>query len=161
MYIEVLTIVHVAISLIGIVAGFAVIFGMFGNNPMEGVAKIFLWMTILTSVTGFFYPIHEVTPGIVIGVLSLIVLAFTWTARYTKHMAGGWRATYVITAILAQYFNFFVLIVQSFEKVPALHTLAPTGKEPPFAATQGFFLLLFIVFTIVALKKFHPAQRTA
>jgi hypothetical protein len=161
MYIQILTIVHVGISLIGILAGFVVIFGMFGGNPLEGWTKVFLWMTILTSVTGYFYPIHGVTPGIVVGILSLVVLAIALVARYTKAMAGSWRTTYVITAILAQYFNFFVLIVQSFEKVPALHALAPTQKEPPFGITQGVVLVVFIVLTVIAVKKFHPAAGRA
>jgi hypothetical protein len=71
-------------------------------------------------------------------------------------MAGKWRATYVITAVIALYFNCFVLIAQSFQKVPALHKLAPTGNEPPFAIAQGILLVLFIVAGIRATKKFHP-----
>jgi hypothetical protein len=71
-------------------------------------------------------------------------------------MAGGWRSTWIVTAILAQYFNFFVLIVQSFEKVPALHALAPTQKEAPFKAVQLLTLLVFIVLTVLALIRFRP-----
>ena len=158
MYIQVLTIVHVAISLVAILAGFVVMFGMIGGKALDGPSKLFFWMTVLTSATGFLFPIHGVTPGIVIGVLSLIVLAFAWLARYSNGLAGGWRKTWVYTAILAQYFNFFVLVVQSFEKVPALHALAPTGKEPPFAITQGVVLVVFIVLTIMAAKGFKEAR---
>jgi len=158
MYIQVLTTVHVAISLVAIFAGFVVMFGMMGGNALDGWSKLFFWMTLLTSVTGFFFPISKVTPGIVIGVLSLIVLAFAWLARYSNGLAGGWRKTWVYTAILAQYLNFFVLVVQSFEKAPPLRALAPTQSEPPFAITQGIVLVIFIVLTIKAVKGFSAAK---
>lgn len=148
---------HVAISLIGIAAGFVVILGMLISRTLPLVTGLFLLATALTSITGFLFPYHGVTPGIVIGVLSCAVLVFALAARYVGHMAGGWRSTWIVTAILAQYLNFFVLIVQSFEKVPALHALAPTQKEAPFKIVQLLVLILFVVLTILALRKFRPA----
>lgn len=148
---------HVAISLIGIAAGFIVIFGMLASRTLPLVTALFLITTALTSLTGFFFPLHGVTPGIIIGVLSCVVLIFALVARYPGHMAGGWRSTWIVTAILAQYFNFFVLIVQSFEKVPALHALAPTQKEAPFKIVQLVALILFIVLAVLAVRKFRPA----
>ncbi len=79
-------------------------------------------------------------------------------ARYSFHMAGKWRSIYVITALMALYLNVFVLVVQSFEKVPALHAMAPTQAEPPFLVAQLVVLVLFIVLTILAVKKFHPER---
>jgi hypothetical protein len=149
---------HVAISLIGIVSGFIVVFGMFANNRMDAWTAIFLVSTVLTSVTGYiFFPFEKITPGIIVGVISLLFLAVAIGSRYVKRMAGGWSHAYIITAILSFYLNFFVLIVQSFEKVPALRAAAPTQKEPPFLIAQVAAMLLFIVFGFVAVKKFHPA----
>ncbi|HEX3661929.1 MAG TPA: hypothetical protein VHU89_10885 [Acidobacteriaceae bacterium] len=148
---------HVAISLIGIAAGFIVILGMIASRSLPLVTALFLITTVLTSLTGFLFPFHGVTPGIVVGILSCVVLAFAIVARYAGHMSGGWRSTWIVTAILAQYLNFFVLIVQSFEKVPALHALAPTQKEAPFKIVQLAALILFIVLAILALRKFRPA----
>jgi hypothetical protein len=112
---------------------------------------------VLTSATGFLFPFHGFKPSYVVGVLSLIVLALAIYARNSKRLAGGWRATYVVTAVIALYFNFFVLVVQSFEKVPALHALAPTQTEPPFKIAQLTVLVLFVVLGILATVKFHPA----
>jgi len=151
------TTIHVIISLVGIVSGLIVLFGMFGGKRLDGMTAVFLVTTVLTSVTGFGFPFVHVTPGIILGVLSLVVLAVSIPARYTFRMAGKWRAIYVITAVVALYFNCFVLVVQSFLKVPALHALAPKGNEPPFAIAQGILLVLFIVAGIRAVKKFHPA----
>jgi hypothetical protein len=150
------TVIHVIISLVGIGSGLIVLFGMFSSKRLDGLTALFLVTTVSTSVTGFFFPFVHVTPGIILGILSLIVLAICIPARYTFHMAGKWRATYVITAVVALYFNCFVLIAQSFQKVPALHKLAPTGSEPPFGIAQGILLVLFIVAGIRAVKKFHP-----
>jgi hypothetical protein len=150
------TVIHVIISLVGIGSGLIVLFGMFSSKRLDGLTALFLVTTVLTSVTGFFFPFVHVTPGIILGILSLIVLAICIPARYTFHMAGKWRATYVITAVVALYFNCFVLIAQSFQKVPALHKLAPTGSEPPFGIAQGILLVLFIVAGVRAVKKFHP-----
>lgn len=111
---DALTLVHVAISLAGILSGLVVLFGLIGGKRLDGWTAVFLSTTIATSVTGFFFPFHGVTPGIVIGILSLIVLAIAVVARYQRQMAGGWRKTYVISSALALYFNVFVLVVQLF-----------------------------------------------
>src|SRR5215467_5972269 len=150
------TFIHVIISLIGIASGLIVLFGMFSGKRLDGMTALFLATTVLTSLTGLGFPFEHVTPGIILGVLSLIVLAIAMPARYTFRMNGKWRSIYVVTAVIALYFNCFVLIVQSFLKVPSLHTLAPRGNEPPFAIAQGILLLLFIVAGILAVKRFHP-----
>jgi hypothetical protein len=152
------TIFHVLLSLIGIGSGFVVVYGLLASKQFEGWTKWFLWTTILTSVTGFMFPFHQITPGHVIGVLSLIVLALAWLGLYRHQLAGGWRKTYVISSILALYFNVFVLIVQLFEKVPELKELAPTQSEPPFQVTQLVTLLLFAIVGIRATMKFHGPQ---
>jgi hypothetical protein len=153
-----LTFVHVAISLVGILSGLIVVFGMLGSKGLDGWTALFLVTTVATSVTGFFFPFHGVTPGDVVGVISLVVLAVAIVARYRRHLAGGWRRTYVISAVVALYLNVFVLIVQLFEKVPALEALAPKQSEPPFAITQGVVMVLFVVLGIAAAKRFRGEQ---
>jgi hypothetical protein len=153
-----LTLVHVIISLIGIASGFIVIFGMFAGKRLDGWTAVFLVFTILTSVTGFvFFPFEKVTPGIILGVLSLILLAVAVYARYPAKMTGGWRSAYVVTAILAQWFNVFVLIAQIFQKIPAAKTLAPTPNAPAFLIVQTIVMILFIVLIVMAVKKFRTA----
>lgn len=149
-----LTFVHVLLSLIGIATGFIVIFQMIGRKQLGGLNTTFLATTILTSVTGYFFPITKVTPGIIIGAISLVVLAIALFALYTKKLTGGWRTVYVVTAVLAQFFNVLVLIVQSFMKIPALHAMAPTGEESIVKITQLCALVLCIVLGVVAGKNF-------
>jgi hypothetical protein len=154
--IQTYTYIHVALSLVGIASGFIVLGGMIAGRHLDSLTALFLATTLATSITGFGFPIHGVTPGIVLGIISLVVLAVTLYARYGRHLAGGWRLTYVITAVLAQYLNFFVLIVQSFQKVPALAALAPTQSEAPFAVAQLVALVAFIVLGVLAGRGFHP-----
>jgi hypothetical protein len=148
--------IHVAISLIGIVAGLMVLVGMTGNKLFPALTSLFLATTALTSVTGFFFPFHGFTPGIVVGILSLFILLVAYMARYGKHLENGWRRTYVITAMFALYLNCFVLVAQLFEHVPSLHVLAPTGTEPPFKIAQLAVLVVFALLTFVADKNFRP-----
>ena len=150
------TIVHVVISLIGILSGLVVLCGLFTSNRMCGWTMLFLATTVATSVTGFFFPFHGVTPGIILGILSLIVLTPAIAGFYAFHLAGSWRWIYVVGAVVALYFNVFVLIAQLFLKVPALHALAPTGTEPPFAIAQGIVLVFFILAGIKAVRRFRP-----
>ena len=152
-----LAFIHTLISLMGIVLGFIVMKGIFANDRMDRMTGWFLAMTILTSATGFILPATKIMPSHVVGVISLVILAVACYARYSKRMAGGWRVTWLTTAIMAQWFNCFVLVAQLFLKVPALHELAPEGKEPPFAIAQGVVLLAFIAAGVVSLKKFRPA----
>jgi hypothetical protein len=147
------TLIHVVISLLGIASGFIVMYGFLTNRRLDRCVVVFLTTTALTSITGFLFPFTGVTPAIKLGVISLVVLAVTMVTRYPLHLA--WRKTYVITACAALYFNVFVLIVQSFEKVPALKALAPTQTEPPFAIAQVLVLALFVVLSVFAVKRFR------
>jgi hypothetical protein len=153
---------HVLLSLVGLAAGFVAVFGLIGGRWLGSWMSIFLWTTILTSVTGFMFPFKGITPGIVLGIISLVVLAISLLALYSKKLAGGWRTTFVITAVMAQYFNFFVLIAQSFGKIPALHALAPTQSEGPFKVAQLTALIVFVVLGFLATRNFRHAElRTA
>ena len=153
------TTLHVIISLIAIVAGLVVMFGMLGPYHPGGLTGIFLLFTILTSVTGFMFPFNGVTPGIVIGILSIILLAIACLALYSMKLAGPWRWIYVLTALISLYFNVFVLVIQSFLKIPPLHEIAPGNPPsgPAFAVVQGIVLVFFVVMTIQVLRRFKPA----
>jgi hypothetical protein len=150
-----LILLHVVISLIGIFSGVVVAFGLLTAKRLDGWTAVFLLTTVLTSVTGFFFPFHRFLPSHGVGILSLVVLALAIAARYVFHLAGGWRRTYVITAMIALYLNVFVLVVQLFEKIPALKELAPTQSEPPFKLTQLVVLNILVFLTIIAAIKFR------
>ncbi|WP_382156868.1 hypothetical protein [Hydrogenophaga sp. ANAO-22] len=149
------TLIHVLISVLGIVAGLVVIGGLMGGARLDGWTALFLLTTVLTSVTGFFFPATQITPAHAVGVISLVVLAVCLVARYAKQMAGRWRGTYVLTAVVAVYLNVFVLVVQLFVKTPPLAQLAPTQSEPPFAITQAVVLLVFAGLAWAALRGFR------
>ena len=154
--IENFTILHTAISLIGIVSGLIVLAGMLRARRLPGWTALFLVTTILTSVTGFMFPINGLTPAIVVGLISIVILAIALMALYLKQLSGAWRWIYVVTALMALYFNVFVLIVQAFQKVPVLQNLAPTQSEPPFQIAQGVTLAAFLVLGTLAARKFRP-----
>ena len=157
------TMVHVIISLTAIAAGLVVMFGMLCSKQMPGPTAIFLLFNVLTSVTGFMFPFNGVTPGILIGILSLILLAVACTALYAMHLAGAWRWIYLVTALVSLYLNVFVLVIQSFLKVPALHALAPSvpPAEPPFAIAQGIVLVFFAIVIIGVIRRYRPTSTYA
>jgi len=153
------TTLHVVISLIAIVAGLIVMFGMLGSNPMPGLTAIFLLFTILTSATGFLFPFKGVTPGDVIGALSLVLLLIACIALYAMKLSGAWRWIYVVTALVSLYFNVLVLGIQSFLKIPALTALAPGNPPtgPVFTVVEGLVLLFFVIMIVGAVRRFRPA----
>jgi len=142
------TLIHVAISLIGILAGLVVVYGFVAGLKLPAWNWVFLVFTLLTSVTGFFFPFHGITPGIVVGVISLVVLAVAVLA-----WKKGWSKTYIVTATIAEFFNVLVLIVQSFEKIAPLHELAPKGTEPITNVAKLAALVLFVVLAWVAIRR--------
>jgi hypothetical protein len=149
------TLIHVLFSLLGIASGIVVMYGFLISQRLDRWTAVFLFTTVLTSLTGFLFPFTAVTPAIKLGILSLVVLTLAIVTRYFLHLS--WRKTYVIAACTALYFNVFVLVVQSFEKIRPLKAIAPTQKEPPFAVAQIVLLLLFVVLTILAVKRFRTA----
>lgn len=150
------TLLHVILSLIGIFAGAVALIGMFSSKKLEGWTALFLATTVLTNVTGFFFPSDKILPSHIVGVISLVLLAAAIFALYFLHLAGSWRWIYVVGAAAALYLNVFVGVVQSFLKVPVLNALAPTQSEPPFVVVQTVVLVTFIALTVVAVRSFRP-----
>jgi hypothetical protein len=157
---EMYTSLHVLISLIGIGSGLVVMYGFLSGKRLDGINTIFLITTVATSLTGFGFPFDHLLPSHKVGIISLVILTIAIPARYLFHLAGAWCSIYVIGAATALYLNVFVLVVQAFQKVPALRALAPTQKEPPFLIAQLLVLAIYLGFTILAAKRFHiePAR---
>jgi hypothetical protein len=153
------TLLHVVISLVGIVSGLVVLVGLFKSQSMPGLTAVFLITTILTNATGFMFPFKELLPSHIIAILSLVLLAIACFALYGAKLAGAWRPIYLITAIVSLYLNVFVLVIQSFLKIGFLHALAPSvpPSEPPFAVVQVIVLVLFVVAIIRAVRRYRPA----
>jgi hypothetical protein len=153
--IDALTFVHVAISLVAIASGLVVVYSFLAAKRLDVWTALFLSTTVLTSATGFLFPITGFTPALAVGIVSLIILAVALAARYRFRLAGRWRAICVISSVTALYLNVFVLVVQLYQKVPTLHALAPTQTEPVFLATQLVVLLLFVVLGIGSVIRFR------
>jgi hypothetical protein len=153
------TLVHVVISLIAIVAGLIVMYGLLVSNRTPGLTGVFLLFTILTNATGFPFPFEGFKPSYAIAILSLVLLAIACIALYGMKLAGAWRWIYLVTAMLSLYFNVFVLVIQSFLKIPALTALAPGNPPsgPVFAAVQGIVLLFFIYVIVRLARRYRPA----
>jgi hypothetical protein len=150
-----LTLLHVVISLIGIASGLVITVGLLLSQRRDGWTAIFLATTVATSVTGFFFPFHKLLPSHILGVISLVLLSFAIAGRYKFHLAGAWRTIYSVTAVLSLWLNVFVLVAQLFRKVPALHSLAPTGSEPPFLVAQTALMIIFIALAVLSAKNFR------
>jgi hypothetical protein len=153
--------IHVLVSLIGIVSGLVVLYGLLTGRPFGAWTALFLAATVVTSVTGFPLPPFGLTPGRVFGVISLVLLALAVAALYGFRLAGAWRWIYVGSAIAALYLNVFVGVVQSFQKLAFLKPLAPTQSEPPFLIAQLVVLVVFIALGVLAVMRFHPVPKTA
>lgn len=151
------TVFHLIISMIAIGLGFVVAGGILSSNRLPGWTLWFLILTILTSATGFLFPFTKLLPSHIVAIISLVLLAIAVYALYGKGLSGSWRTIYVVTAMLALWFNVFVLIAQSFQKVALLNVYAPTGAEPPFAITQGIVLLFFIFLIVIGIRRFKTA----
>jgi len=157
------TLLHVIISLVAVASGLVVMFGMLGSQRMPALTGIFLITTILTSVTGLMFPFTELLPSHVLSIISLVLLAVACVALYGRRLSGFWRPVYVVTALVSLYINVFVLVIQSFLKIPVLHALAP--GDPPnatvFAIVQGIVLLLFAIAIISVWRRFRPLPLSA
>lgn len=161
MYVTVLTWVHVLISLVAIATGCVVLAGLLTSRRLNRLTAVFLATTVLTSATGFLFPLRGITPAVVFGVLSLLILAVALYARYGRRMAGRWKSIYVVTSMTALYLNVFVLVVQAFLKVPGLKSLAPTQTEAPFAEAQGAAFVAFATLTLLAALRFRATPAVA
>ncbi len=155
------TLFHTALSLIQLVSGIVVVFALMGSRDGGTWMPVYLASGIATSVTGFMFPFHGFLPSHAFGILSLVLFAIILLARYKFQLAGAWRWIFVSSLVLTVYLDAFVAVFQAFLKVPALHALAPTGSEPPFAIAQGVVLVAFIAFGVIASRSYHPTPRLA
>lgn len=155
---ETFTQLHVIISIIGIISGLVVLWGMLGNRKLAGWTAIFLAFTVLTSITGFPLPPFGIDPPRVIGIISLVLLAGAIMGAYVFHFQGAWRRIYVVTAVVSLYLNVFVFVIQAFQKLAFLQPLAPTQSEPPFVIVQALILALFAGLGFLSVRRFKPAS---
>jgi hypothetical protein len=153
-----LTYIHTGLSLIALAAGIPVAVGLLRAGATKFWTVVFLVTTVLTSVTGFLFPFSRFGDSHWVGLISLIVLAAAIAAQYLFHYRGSWRWIYAVAALLAFYFNVFVLVAQLFKKVPALYAMAPTLMEPPFAIAQAVVLIVFAWLIWKAARAFKPAM---
>jgi len=163
MTIQTFTLLHVVISLIAIVSGSIVTWGMLNGTRNEGWTGVFLLATALTSITGFLFPVplSPPLPSQIFGYISLAALVPTVLGYYVYDLARAWRWIYIGGALLTLYLNVFVLVVQAFQKVPFLRPLAPTQAELPFFVAQGVVFVLFCALTVIAIRRFRPAPAEA
>jgi uncharacterized membrane protein len=155
MILTIYTVIHTVISLVGVLSGFALLYGLITSKPCACWTTTFFASQILTDLTGFAFPFHGFKPSYVVGIISLVLLLVAMYGLYGRHLAGAWRKVYVVTAVIALYLDVFVAIIQSFLKIPALDTMAPTQTEAPFKITQLVVLVLFIVLGTAATIRFH------
>ena len=147
--------IHVALSLVGLISGLAVVIGLLAAKKLDGWTALYLASAVATSATGFGFPFERFGASHWISVVSLVVLAGAILARYVFHLAGAWRWIYVVGVVVSLYLLVFVAIAQAFLKVPALNALAPTQSEPPFAIAELGAMAVFVVLAIVAAKSFR------
>jgi hypothetical protein len=152
-----LTWVHTGLSLIALGAGIPVAMGLLRSEAAKFWTLVFLATSVLTSVSGFLFPFSRFGDSHWVGLLSLIVLAAAIAAQYLFRFRGAWRWIYAVGALLALYFNVFVLVAQLFKKVPALKAAAPTLMEPPFLIAQLVVLVFFVWLLWKAARGFKPA----
>ncbi|WP_349956366.1 hypothetical protein [Rhizobium sp. ZPR3] len=153
--------IHVVISLIAIISGIVVAQGFLTANRHDRSTLVYMLTTALTSLTGFLFPFHGITPAIIVGILCLLVFIPTALARYRFHLAGIWRSVFVVGALVLLFFNCLVLIIQSFQKIQALNALAPTGNEPPILAAQVALLVACLLVGYFSIRRFHPTLLSA
>jgi hypothetical protein len=149
------TLIHVVLSLAGLVTGLAAAGGLVAGQRLPRWTTVFLVTTIATNVTGYGFPFVTLLPSHIVGGISLLVLAVVLVAHHVKHFAGRWRSTYAAGVVLTTYLNAFVLVAQLFRRIPALIVSAPTQSEPPFAVTQLLVLALFVWLGRAAVKGFR------
>ena len=158
---ETFTRIHVFISLVGIASGFVVVGGMLRAQRNSSATSLFLHSTLLTSITGLLLPSSGITPAVVLGYLSIALMFVAFLAVNSFQLRGAWRWAYIVSAIIALYFNCFVATVQAFQKLPTLQPLAPTLSEPPFQIAQGVLLVVMTVLGFLSVRNFHPAPAAA
>jgi len=152
------TLIHVVLSVVGIVAGLVVVGGLMAGVRIDGWTGVFLVTTVLTNVTGFGFPFATILPSHIVGGVSLVVLPVAIAAFYWKHLKGAWRSIFVVTTVFALYLNVFVLVAQLFQKVPAMIALAPTQTAPAFVVTHLIVIALFVVLGRAAVRGFRTER---
>jgi hypothetical protein len=75
MSIPAFTLLHVVITLVAIGSGLVVVGGILGSRALPLTTALFLLTTVLTSVTGFMFPINGFTPALAVGGISCALLA--------------------------------------------------------------------------------------
>lgn len=160
-YLSAITIFHTAVSLLAILVGVLAMAQLLRPGTAPWSVSWFFWTAVVTSATGFLFPLQSVTPAVIVGIVALLVLLAVFVAAQRSDRSALARHVYAAGLVASLYLLVFVGIVQAFQKVGVLNRFAPTGTELPFAATQLVTLLLFIGLGIVAARSNRSALRLA
>jgi hypothetical protein len=148
-------VLHTIISMTGIGSGLIMLTRLLRGKIDRFWNGLFLLFTILTSASGFLFPHAKITPGIILGILSLLVLVVAVSALYVFGLRRKWRATYIVTAMIALYFNLVVLVLLLFQRVPVLNALTVARSGLPVEIAQ---LLLFILISALIAASIKRTQ---
>jgi len=88
MILTIYTIIHTVISLVGVLSGFVVLYGLFTSKLSSCWTATFLWSRTLTDLTGFAFPFHGFKPSYVVGAISLVLLLLAMYAVHSRHLVG-------------------------------------------------------------------------
>lgn len=149
------TLAYGLLSLLGIGAGFAVVFGLLTARRLPFWTALFFAAATLACLTGFLFPFHGMTLNLEMEIPALAVLMVAAVGRYRCDLAGSWRPTYVVGVMTALYFSVFVLVEQCFERLLPPTTRAPQRPGLPLQLTQLAVFAVFAVTTHFALKRFR------
>ncbi|WP_137043828.1 hypothetical protein [Pseudolabrys sp. FHR47] len=156
--VQTFTIIHVITSLVAIVSGLVVVFGLIGSHRLPRLTSLFWTTTVLTTVTGFMFFLSPtqakvLTPAAATGIVATVFFVLGLIALYSKQLYGRWRWIYAVSATVSLYLNIFVLIVQSFQKLSVLNpaaSLTPPFPNPPFEPVQFNFLVAQVAALVIA-----------
>jgi hypothetical protein len=151
------TLLHVILSLVGIGSGVILAFGLLTARRLPFWTALFIAATALTSLTGFLFPFHGMTVSLEMEIPTLAVLMLAAVGLYGRKLAGAWRDTYVVSAMIALYFSVFVLVEQLFARFLPPTTRAPSRPGFLLELTQFAVFVVFVVVTRLAQKRFRPA----
>ncbi|HEY7161627.1 MAG TPA: hypothetical protein VH815_10230, partial [Acidobacteriota bacterium] len=105
------TSIHVVLSLMGIITGFVVMFGILTGNKLSGWTAVFLFSTIGACVTSLGFPVTQVLPSQISADVCLFVLTIAMLARYVYFFSGTWSSVYVISIAGSLYLSVSMLVV--------------------------------------------------
>ncbi|TDU66112.1 putative membrane protein [Prosthecobacter fusiformis] len=154
-----LGVIHTAIGVVALIAGFIALIRDRGITWNNGVGKLYVITTVLTCLTGFGIFQHGgFGAPHVLGIITLLVLWLAWAAENRSLFGVRSRVVATVSYSATFFFHWIPTITETSTRFPLGSPLITDRNGPELQAATGVLFVLFIIGVTLQIRRLKARE---